>query len=76
MVTKRIKLNFPPERIKEPVIYNLGKQFHLKTNILEADLHGDTGWLLIEVEGPQKQVEKALEWARSLGIGVEEIETA
>jgi ABC-type methionine transport system ATPase subunit len=74
MVTKRVKLIFPPERIKEPVIYNLGKQFRLKTNILEADLHGDTGWLLIEVEGPLRQVERGLAWAKELGIGVEEVE--
>ncbi len=74
MITKRVKLSFPPERIKEPVIYNLGKQFRLKTNILEADLHGDTGWILVEVEGPLRQVERALAWAKELGIGVEEIE--
>jgi ABC-type methionine transport system ATPase subunit len=74
MVKKRIKLTFPPTRIREPVIYTLGKQFRLKTNILEADLHGDTGWLLIEVEGPLRQVERAVAWARELGIGVEEVE--
>ncbi len=74
MITKRVKLSFPPERIKEPVIYNLGKQFRLKTNILEADLHGDTGWILVEVEGPLRQVERALAWAKDLGIGVEDIE--
>ena len=74
MVTKRIRLNFPPERIKEPVLYNLAKQFRLKTNILEADLHGDTGWLLIEVEGPLRQVERGIAWVVGLGIGVEEIE--
>ena len=74
MITKRIKLSFPPERIKQPVIYNLGRQFRLKTNILEADLHGDTGWILIEVEGPLRQIERALAWAKGLGIGVEEVE--
>ena len=74
MVTKRIKLSFPPERIKEPVVYNLGKQFRLKTNILEADLHGDTGWLLIEVEGPLRQIERAMAWAAGLGIGIEEVQ--
>ena len=73
MVTKRVKLHFPPERIKEPVLYNLGKQFRLKTNILEADIRGDTGWLLIEVEGLPKQVEKGLAWAAEIGIGVEEV---
>ena len=74
MLTKRVKLHFPPERIKEPVVYNLGKQFRLKTNILEADIHGDTGWLLIEVEGPLRQVERGLAWAKDLGITIEEIE--
>jgi molybdopterin synthase sulfur carrier subunit len=32
-VKRRVTLTFPPKLIKEPVIYNIGRQFKLVTNI-------------------------------------------
>ena len=38
MAKMRIYLTFPPGQIKEPVIYLLGRDFNLVTNIRRADL--------------------------------------
>ena len=41
MVKRGVKFTFPPELIKEPIIYNLGQQFKVVTNIRHADANGD-----------------------------------
>ena len=51
MVTKRVKFTFPQELIKEPVIYKLGVDFGIVTNIRRADIRDDMGWVVLELEG-------------------------
>jgi len=41
MVKQAAKFTFPPELIKDPIIYNLGRQFKVVTNIRRADVNGD-----------------------------------
>jgi len=41
MVNQAVKFTFPPELIKEPIIYNLGQQFKVVTTIRRADVNGD-----------------------------------
>ena len=47
MGRRRLKLIFGPAMVKEPVIYQLGKQFELVTNIRRADVTRDQGWVLL-----------------------------
>ena len=37
--------------VTEPVIYNLGKDFEIETNIRRADVREDTGWVILELKG-------------------------
>ncbi|MCS7137248.1 MAG: NIL domain-containing protein [Candidatus Caldarchaeum sp.] len=67
-------LYFPPERIKEPVIYNLGHMFKLVTNIRKANVDEDFGWVSLEVEGSDEEFNKAIEYLKDLGIRVEPVE--
>ncbi|MDW8002749.1 MAG: MoaD/ThiS family protein [Deltaproteobacteria bacterium] len=71
---RRITLYFPPERIKEPVIYNLGHMFKLVTNIRKANVDEDFGWVSLEVEGSDEEFNKAIEYLKDLGIRVEPVE--
>ena len=41
MARQRVKLTFPPELITEPVIYNLGNEFEVVTNIRRAKVTRD-----------------------------------
>ena len=41
MVKRRVMLSFPQELLKEPIIYNLGQQFDMVTNIHLADITED-----------------------------------
>ena len=71
MAAERVKLTFPPDLVNQPVIYNMGKQFGVVTNIRRANLSHDRGWVILEVVGSPDDVEKSLSWAREQGVRVE-----
>ncbi|MDC0035465.1 NIL domain-containing protein [Chloroflexi bacterium] len=73
MATKRVKFTFPQELIKEPVIYKLGIDFSIVTNIRRADIRDDMGWVVLELEGDEKVVEDGLKWVTSTGVRVDPI---
>ncbi|MFL2760501.1 MAG: NIL domain-containing protein [Dehalococcoidia bacterium] len=73
MATKRVKFTFPQELIKEPVIYKLGVDFGIVTNIRRADIRDDMGWVVLELEGDSEVVENGLEWVTSTGVRIDPI---
>ena len=73
MVPKRVKFTFPQELIKEPVIYKLGVDFGIVTNIRRADIRDDMGWVVLELEGESDVVDEGLEWVISTGVRVDPI---
>lgn len=73
MATKRVKFTFPQELIKEPVIYKLGVDFGILTNIRRADIRDDMGWVVLELEGESNVVDEGLEWVISTGVRVDPI---
>ena len=62
---------FPPDLIREPIIYNLGHQFNIVTNIHLADISEDIGWVVLELEGEEKDIEEGIAWATSKGMRVD-----
>ena len=38
MAKQRVKFTFPPDLVQQPVIFNMGKQFHVVTNIRRANV--------------------------------------
>jgi len=74
MASERVKFTFPPDLVNTPVIYNMGKQFGVATNIRRANLSHDRGWVILEVVGNADDVDKSLSWAREQGVRVEPVE--
>ncbi|MDD4875581.1 MAG: NIL domain-containing protein [Dehalococcoidales bacterium] len=70
MVKKCIALNFSPEIITEPIIYNLGQQFSLVTNIMRADLTEERGWIELELNGKEEDIKAGIVWAISRGVRI------
>lgn len=75
MVKRRMKLTFPPELVTEPVIFNLGQDFRIVTNIRRADIAEERGWVVLEVEGSDEDIEQGLAWVTAKGVGVELVES-
>ena len=73
MATKRVKFTFPQELIKEPVIYKLGVDFGIVTNIRRAEIRDDMGWVVLELEGESNVVDEGLAWVISTGVRVDPI---
>ena len=73
MSLKKVKLIFPPQVLNEPILFNLSHQFRVITNIQLADIRGDMGWLVLEIEGEPSEIDNGLLWLNGMGIRVEHI---
>ena len=71
MVKRRLMFTYTAELIKEPIIYNLGEQFNLITNIHSADIVEGRGWVILELEGAEKDIEEGISWATSRGMRID-----
>jgi L-aspartate semialdehyde sulfurtransferase ferredoxin len=74
MAKLRVKFTFPPEKITEPVIWEVGRRFDLITNIRRADVTQDVAWTVLELEGEQADIERGVKWVTELGIRVDPVE--
>ena len=71
---KRVKLMFPQNLIKEPVIFNMAKQFNVMPNIRRARVTETVGEMVLELEGAETDLEKGVQWLKDKGIDVELVE--
>jgi len=63
----RLKLVFPPQFIRQPVIHDLGKQSGVVTNILCADVEIDKGC---------EEIDLAASWLLARGIDIELVDSS
>ncbi len=73
MAKKQVMFTFPEELIKEPVIYKLGQQYKVVTNIRRADVSERRGWVVLELEGREKDINDGITWVTGLGIRVDPV---
>jgi hypothetical protein len=73
MAKRRVMLTYHPEISSEPIIYTLGQQFGLATNIHRADATESKGWIELELEGAEKDIEAGIAWAISKGVRVDPV---
>ncbi len=74
MAKRRVRLFFPPSLITEPIVYTMGKQFDVVTNIRGGEVSGDSGWLYLELTGEDDEIDRATEWAIDQGVRVDPVE--
>ncbi len=72
MTAKRVRMTFSPELIQEPLIYNLGHEFNVVTNIRMATVDEQVGWVVLELEGDDDEIERSLQWARDRGVRIDD----
>lgn len=74
MASYKIRVSFPEEKIKEPIIYQIGHEFKVVTNVRRADVREKTGWIELELTGDSTEIEHAVESLKAKGVKVEPIE--
>ncbi len=73
MGKQRVKFTFPPELVPRPIIYQLGQQFHVVTNIRRADVRENMGWVVLELEGVDEEIESGVKWVSAQGVRVDPV---
>ena len=73
MVKQRVKFTFLTELVKEPIIYQLGQNFDVVTNIRRADVREDMGWVVLELDGEDSEIQRGLDWVSAIGVRVDPV---
>ena len=73
MATRRVRFTFEGDSVTEPVIYRVGQEFAVVTNIRMADVEHDFGWVVLELDGNHDEIDRALEWVASKGVRVDPV---
>lgn len=66
----RVKLTFPEELVRLPLLARMVRRFEVEPNIRRANVEDDRGWILCELEGDAGAVDEALAWLGSEGVEV------
>ena len=73
MAKRRVRFTFPEQLITEPLIYTLGRNFELVTNLRRANVQERVGWVVLELEGDEDEMDRGLEWMTAAGVRVDPI---
>ncbi len=71
MAKRSVMFTFPRDLIKEPIIYNLAQKFGVITNIRRADVSQDKGWVMLDLEGEERDIDQGLAWVAGKGVRVD-----
>ena len=74
MATKRIKLSFPQDLIREPVIFTMAKKFDVMPNIRRARVTESIGEVVLELEGSEKALDAGIAYLKERGVKIEIVE--
>ena len=69
----RVRLTFPEELIKEPIIGRMVRTYDVLPNIRRANVEDHMGWIICELDGPSEAVEQAIGWLLAQGVQVDRL---
>lgn len=73
-VAARVRLTFPSDLVREPLIGQLVSRFGVLPNIRRADVSDDMGWIVCELDGDADRVGEAISWMEEQGVDVEPLD--
>ena len=69
--TVRVQLNFPLDRVKEPVIWHLAHDYRLKFSIRYASIDPKFGgFTVLDLTGDRDDINAGLTWAQQQGVEI------
>ena len=71
---QRLWLMFPPKLIKKPLVWEVGHNFKIVTNIRQASVTDEIGIVCLELNGARDEVKAAIKWLEKNGVSVEPVE--
>ena len=73
-VQRKVYLTFQKDLIQKPLVWQLGHDFDIVTNIRLATVSGDVALVGLGLEGTEEEIKRGLTWIESQGVRVEPIE--
>lgn len=73
MTKQRVRFTFSADLVQEPIIYRLGRDFNIVTNIRRADVRADLGWVILELDGADDEIRRGLAWVQTTGVRIDPI---
>ena len=73
MAKKQIMFTFPEQLIREPIIHDLSHKFNVVTNIRRADVSENRGWVMLEMEGAEGEIDRGIAWVMEKGVRVDPV---
>ena len=70
VATLRVTLMFPPEMVREPVIYTVARTYHLVPNIRRARVTETSGEAMLDLTGAEDDLKRGIEYLTKLGVKV------
>ncbi|MBL8840477.1 MAG: NIL domain-containing protein [Planctomycetes bacterium] len=74
-IKQQIYCTFPKEKIRDPVLYMLGKKFNVIPNIRGATINDEMGIVFLELEGEADEVAKAVDYLRTSQVRVDTVKS-
>lgn len=71
--SRLVHCTFPKEMIREPLLYNLGRDFRVVPNIRGATISDEIGLVYLELEGPDPEIDRAVQYLASRGVKIEPV---
>ena len=66
----RLHLTFPRERIASPIMCEIARGFDVEYSIRRANVETDAGWMDLELQGDDAEIDRAIAWLESAGVQV------
>jgi hypothetical protein len=60
-----------PDQVDQPILYRLGKEFDVVTNIRRAKINEDYGFAEVDIEGSLEEVQRAISWLMTTGLHID-----
>jgi ABC-type methionine transport system ATPase subunit len=75
-VRRVVHCTLPPELVHRPILHDLVRATTAVVNVRRANVDVESGvaWFLLELSGPEDELERAETWLTDHGVTVEPIE--
>jgi L-aspartate semialdehyde sulfurtransferase ferredoxin len=71
MSSRRVMLKYPEHLIKDPVLFKMAKKFDVMPNIRRARVTDTVGEIVLELEGPEDELDAGIRFLEDAGVIVE-----
>ena len=71
MTSLRVRLTFPENLVRQPIVARLAREWNVLANIRKANVDENEGWIVCELEGESEAIEGSIAWLRDSGVLVD-----